>query len=662
MKQFLPALLGLAFSLNALYAQQDNCDLTIALVQAVDESCLGAQDGFIQIAIQNGTPPYSILWSNGDTTATINNLGAGNYTVTVTDSEGCTQSDIHYFNGISGIDEMPIPDGDTALYLSIPFILDTFPAGAIVSDTMPFDNFCVIMEHSWMRDLEISLTCPNGSTVIMHQFAGQMGNEVFLGVPYEADEGLPEPIPGIGYTYCWKENAANGTWIEYANLNNPGTLPPGDYAPYESFTNFYGCPFNGEWTLFIQDLWSIDNGYLFGAGVASLSDSIVQEITLGTNFPPCIMPCPPLPLYQLLCRPWVDSLISFYSETTDCEQEPFYLIQYAWGDNNAFYGFSHYGTDSGGEDFFNCEGNYIGSCFNTIAGLMCDSIVDSLQLIDTLWQCGDPRPFAEIAFEADIDSCGTDMHQLTALVSGPGIGSLELHWNTGSADATIPVSLDSTYSLTVTNFFGCESTDTFTVEADLAPPLEGSLITTPATDSTAGCIIALLISDGYLPYTYAWEGINSNGQAEPGPFSITVTDAAGCTLSFSDTCTILVTGTQQPEQLPLQFLLYPNPVREELYIQLAFPEARKGSLLLSDLSGQILWQQEFNTQAVSTRLPLSHLPSPGRRQAQEHLEHLPKEHLEHLPKGLLEHLPKGIYLISWRDSKGTIVSKAFVKE
>ena len=638
MKQILPALLGLAFSLNPLYAQQDNCDLTIALVQAVDESCLGEQDGFIQIAVQNGTPPYSILWSNGDTTTTINNLGAGTYTVTVTDSEGCTQSDIHYFNGISGIDEIPIPDGDTAIYLAIPFILDTFPAGAIVSDSMPFDDFCVIMEHSWMRDLEISLTCPNGSTVIMHQFAGQTGGETFLGVPYEFDEGPAEPVPGIGYTYCWKENAANGTWIEYANYNNPGTLPPGDYAPYESFTNFYGCPFNGEWTLTIKDIWNIDNGFLFGAGLADQSNAVFQEVTLETNYPPCTEPCPPLALNQLLCRPWVDSLISFYSETTDCEQEPFYLIQYSWG-NNAFYGFAHYNIDSGGEDFFNCEGNYIGSCFNTIAGLMCDSILDSLQLIDTLWQCGDPRPFAEIAFEADIDSCGTGMHQLTALISGPGSSVLELHWNTDSTDATIPVSLDSTYSLTVTNFFGCESTDTFTVEADLAPLLEGTLITTPATDSTAGCMISLLISGGYPPYTYTWEGINSNGQAEPGPFSITVTDAAGCTLSFSDTCTILLTNTQQPEQLPLQFLLYPNPAGEELYIQLAFPEARKGSLLLSDPLGRVLWQQEFLTQAVSTRLPLSHLP-----------------------KGDLEHLPKGIYLISWRDSNGTIVSKAFVKE
>lgn len=37
-----------------------------------------------------GVPPYSILWSNGDTTNCISNLAASTYAVTVTDAQGCS--------------------------------------------------------------------------------------------------------------------------------------------------------------------------------------------------------------------------------------------------------------------------------------------------------------------------------------------------------------------------------------------------------------------------------------------------------------------------------------------------------------------------------------------------------------------------------------------
>lgn len=52
--------------------------------------CNGVSNGSITAAvIIGGTAPFTYLWSNGATTATINNLAAGSYTVTVTDSRGC---------------------------------------------------------------------------------------------------------------------------------------------------------------------------------------------------------------------------------------------------------------------------------------------------------------------------------------------------------------------------------------------------------------------------------------------------------------------------------------------------------------------------------------------------------------------------------------------
>jgi len=50
----------------------------------------GGTDGPIDMTIIGGTAPYVITWSNGATTEDIGNLPAGNYSVTVTDANGCT--------------------------------------------------------------------------------------------------------------------------------------------------------------------------------------------------------------------------------------------------------------------------------------------------------------------------------------------------------------------------------------------------------------------------------------------------------------------------------------------------------------------------------------------------------------------------------------------
>jgi hypothetical protein len=48
-------------------------------------------DGSITVNPSGGTAPYSYLWSNSATSATVNGLCAGVYTVTITDANGCSQ-------------------------------------------------------------------------------------------------------------------------------------------------------------------------------------------------------------------------------------------------------------------------------------------------------------------------------------------------------------------------------------------------------------------------------------------------------------------------------------------------------------------------------------------------------------------------------------------
>lgn len=53
-------------------------------------TCSGACDGTATATTLSGAAPYSYLWNTGSTSATINNLCSGTYTITITDATGLT--------------------------------------------------------------------------------------------------------------------------------------------------------------------------------------------------------------------------------------------------------------------------------------------------------------------------------------------------------------------------------------------------------------------------------------------------------------------------------------------------------------------------------------------------------------------------------------------
>jgi hypothetical protein len=63
-----------------------------ATTSQVNVSCFGGSNATATVTPTGGTAPYSYLWSNGQTTQTATGLSAGNYTVTVTDFNGCTNT------------------------------------------------------------------------------------------------------------------------------------------------------------------------------------------------------------------------------------------------------------------------------------------------------------------------------------------------------------------------------------------------------------------------------------------------------------------------------------------------------------------------------------------------------------------------------------------
>jgi len=83
-----------------------------------DVSCLGGNDGSINLSLSGGVPPYTFQWSNGNTTQNITALSASIYNVTATDSYNSTVDD-----SIS-VSEPSVP----------------FDIGNITGNTSPIDN------------------------------------------------------------------------------------------------------------------------------------------------------------------------------------------------------------------------------------------------------------------------------------------------------------------------------------------------------------------------------------------------------------------------------------------------------------------------------------------------------------------------------------------
>ncbi len=125
-----------------ILSDQNSCSIEIefeinepnqlsANIESNNESAFEANDGFANVIVDEGTAPYTYLWSTGAMTQSISNLGSGEYTVTVNDANNCeiistviissfdcsfeisiSSTDVTCFGESNGSAELSVSDGE----------------------------------------------------------------------------------------------------------------------------------------------------------------------------------------------------------------------------------------------------------------------------------------------------------------------------------------------------------------------------------------------------------------------------------------------------------------------------------------------------------------------------------------------------------------------
>lgn len=205
-------------------------------------------------------------------------------------------------------DRIFLPDGamcDGSCSYRSPVTFTVFADTARIRSVQDIKYVRLKMEHSYIGDIYINVTCPNGQKADLMRFSGSgtsscddvipqgsrswlSGNNIsentFFGMArdeensnYPCDAWATGNEAGTGWNYCWSNNSnsgygyASGDGIVYRYGHaHGGRVDSSDvaghrnfYHPDESFDKLRGCPLNGTWFVEVVDGYSIDNGYIF---------------------------------------------------------------------------------------------------------------------------------------------------------------------------------------------------------------------------------------------------------------------------------------------------------------------------------------------------------------------------------------------------------------
>jgi len=503
-------------------------------------SCNGGNNGSIQANATGGVPPYFFNWSNGSSGATISNLTAGSYTVTVTDDNNCnktetyqvTQPALIVINLVNLTHESCSGANDGAITISVTGGVNPIFAvwsngfiGTTITGLSP-DTYSVTVTDNNDCTKTASYTVNAGGTVVvtLNQIqhvtcAGGSNGSISV-----------TATGGVGpYTYNWS-NGATGPIIT--------GLTAGSYLV--TATDSHGCSVVEGYTItqppaIVIQIMQPTQNLCFGDSTADLTSTVTGGVppytaiwsngTTGLNNP------------NLLAGTYTISVTDANGCTSTNSAtitDPTQLTvtvsttdETGVGANNG----TATATAGGGTPVY----GYLwsnGATTSTITGLppgtYCVTITDMNGC--TASGCGQVDAFGctlNVMLGLDLTICEGDTSILTPVVTGAS-GSVTYLWTDGSTGGSLQVSQGGEYCVTVTDAAGCQDVDCLVITEIIIPPLTCPVMNESAPGANDGAINC----DGTAFVSYAW----SNGAAtssisglSPGEYCVTVTDNNGCT-------------------------------------------------------------------------------------------------------------------------------------
>ncbi len=199
----------------------------------------------------------------------------------------------------------------------------------------------------------------------------------------------------------------------------------------------------------------------------------------------------------------------------------------------------------------------------------------------------------EISASVVVDNitCNGDNNGAINLTVTGGSGYM-FEWSNGDMTEDISGLAPDDYSVTVMDASGCETVlgpYTISEPSTLVVTLDN---TTPSTGNDGA--IDLTTTGGVMPYSYIWDdGVTTTEDRTGlavGYYTVTVTDAGGCTLVVGPINVPMPVSIDEIEGLSI-FNVYPNPASSYTQIELAFASTTDIRLEIINVLGQVIYEQ-----------------------------------------------------------------------